>query len=72
MAGKSKCSNDSQKITPGIWYYENPGSIDLVINRKWFETHADYQGLIVKISRRKLAASVERMTASLRKIRGIR
>ena len=63
----NKCSRNSQKITKGIWYYENPGSIDLVLNRKWLLENMTHQGLIVRVSRRKLKASLQRMEASLRK-----
>lgn len=63
----NRCKPTAVKVNAGIWYYENPGSIDLVINRKWFEGAATHQGIIVKISRRKLQSSLSRMNASRRK-----
>ena len=64
----NKCSREAQRvIRGGIWYYESPGSIEMVINKSWFLQSASTQGIIVKISRRKLAASLKRMNASRRK-----
>jgi hypothetical protein len=66
---KNKCSNDSQNINKGMWYYEQPGSIELVISRQWFEDNTSHQGVIVRVSRRKLENSLKRMNASKRKVR---
>lgn len=63
----NRCKSDSVRINDGMWYYEAPGAIELVINRRWFEQNADHNGVIVRISRRKLAASIERMNASRRR-----
>lgn len=68
----NKCSREAQRVVKeGVWYYENPGSIDLVVRKKWFDEKSDekshYSGAIIRISRRKLEASLKRMNASRRK-----
>jgi hypothetical protein len=63
----NQCKSDSVQINDGVWYYESPGAIELVINRRWFEAATDHNGVIIKISRRKLAESIERMNKSRRK-----
>lgn len=66
----SKLSNDPQNVKPGVWYYENPGSIDIYLNFSEFSdaagVHQDSKGNIVgahiRIPSRLLRKTIERQS----------
>jgi len=64
-----KCSREPQDFLNGdFWYYENPGSILLIIPREAFEKHKNGLGSThIRIPRSLLEASLKRMNASRRK-----
>jgi hypothetical protein len=65
---KPTVSNDSQQLANGdFWYYESPGHIEIIVTRSAFEKHLNSAGgTFVRISRRKLNASLKRMNAVAR------
>jgi len=59
---KLKPSLQPQQVQPGVWYYENYGRIDLIVNiRECQPGPIDATTLHIKIPKRKLKASLRRM-----------
>lgn len=65
----NKCSNDGQNFMKGdFWYYEYPGSIEVILPVESVSKHKNSTGAtFIRIPRRQLESSLQRMNASRRK-----